>query len=182
MDRNFKSFELVEDKDIKIGTLDPTLHGWDKWSDTMKTYKCRNSTFHDGVIHGGQEDVLDIGTNTYGCIFNDIHAEGMDSMYLVTLKSHSEFNSFNRWVVHSHAKRCDIQHGNWSDSDRRGNRENFYSGWVSKQNKPFTYSYRLFSDSKPVFDTNMKVKHLWWLSLGVTIYFWGKWLWKKVTD
>lgn len=178
-DKNYKSYEEVEKESIYVGPLQPHADGWVNWSDTMKTFKCNDTVFHGAIINGGEEDVLDVGTHTNNCVFQDFDVFGDTSRYIITLKSHSEGNVFERWRVHEHAMRCDIQQGNWSDSDNGTNRRNLYREWVSEKGKPFTYSYRFFSGSKPKFE-DMEVKHLWWLSAAITAYFWGKWVWVKV--
>ena len=178
-DKNYKSFEEINDSSIFVGPLTPRADGWTRWDDTMKTYKCNDTVFHGAIIDGGEEDVLDIGTHTNNCVFQDFDVFASNSRYIITLKSHSERNVLERWLVHEHSTRCDIQQGNWSDSDNGTNRRNLYRKWKSEEGKPFTYSYRFFSGSKPKFE-DMEVKHLWWLSLGVTVYWWGKWVWTKV--
>lgn len=178
-DLNYKSYEHLEEDDVAVGVLNPYTDGWTKWADTMKTFKCNWCVFFDGIITGGREDCIDVGTHTNDCSFDGIEVSAENSRYIITLKSHSERNTFQNFYVLSHAKRCDIQHGNWSDSDNGSNANNVYDSWTSAERKPITYSYRFFSNSKPIF-YNMETKHLWWLSAGITVYFWGKWLWKKV--
>jgi hypothetical protein len=178
-DKNYRSYNGLSNQSVFVGPLTPRADGWVKWDDTMKTYKCNDTVFHGAIIDGGEEDVLDVGTHTNNCVFQDFDVFGDTSRYLITLKSHSEGNVFERWRVHEHSERCDIQQGNWSDSDNGSNSRNLYREWVSEENKPITYSYRFFSGSKPQFQ-DMEVKHLWWLSLGVTLYCWGKWVWTKV--
>lgn len=179
MDKNYKSYENLSHEIIAVGELNPHMEGWTSWDDTMKTYRCLRSDFMSGYLVGGKEDCLDVGTHTKACYFENFDVDGKHSRYLITLKSHSTDNMFHNWHVLRHAKCCDIQQGNWSDSDNGSNEDNEYWGWTTEDGKPVTYSYRFFSNSKPVF-VNMKAKHLWWLSLAITAYFWGKWVVTKV--
>lgn len=177
-DKNFKSFENLHGKIVDVGALEPKREGWTKWEDTMKTFQCENCAFIDALIKGGDEDCLDVGTH---CNLNQFARFGCSAdggKYIVTLKSHSENNTFVYFHVYEHGSECDIQLGNWSDQDNGSNSGNVFTDWTSEDGKPITYSYRFFADSKPEF-INTNAKHLWWLSAGVTIYFWGKWLWKK---
>ena len=178
-DKNFKSYESLTGESVDVPNLSPSDHGWSRWDDTMKTFECYNCDFNILAIDGGEEDCIDLGTHTTLCSFRNGLLMGGGSRYLFTIKSHSEDNTFEDFHVMEHAKWCDIQLGNWSDQDNRSNGGNRFYDWTTADCKPVTYSYRLFSGSRPEF-VGMQARHLWWLSVGMTIYFWVKWLVRKI--
>ncbi len=178
-DKNYKSYEDLSHELVDVGVLNPYEDGWTEWADTMKTFQCEQVTFYNGVVTGGEEDVLDVGTHTSLCEFDNFHAHPHGSQYIITLKSGSCGNGFIDWHLHDHGHVCDIQQGNWSDQDNGPNDNNAYIWWTAADGKPITYSYRFFSKSKPIF-VGTETKHLWWLSLGITVYFWAKWLFVKL--
>lgn len=177
-DKNFKSYENRINETIRVGTLNPAINGWEpgSWQDTMKTFQCHGCDFTDADIRAGTEDALDVGTRCYGNKFRNFMVVG--GKYVITLKSDSDGNIFENWTILKHGKSCDIQLGNWSSTSTESNENNVFRGWKTTDGSPITYSYR-FGGGKPIF-YDMKVKHLWWLSVGITAYWWAKYFWHKV--
>lgn len=173
-DKNYKSYETLTGETVEVGYLIPPDS---TYADTMKTFKCLGCTFTDGQIVGSTEDCIDIGTHCRGNLFQgfDLWAKGK---YCITLKSNSNGNMFRDFHLQEHGSVCDIQQGNWSDQDNRSNENNVYENWSTEDRRPVTWSYR-FGSGRPVF-INTVNKHLWLLSLGITIYFYLKLIGRKL--
>lgn len=178
-DRNYRSWDSPAQGGAANITLDPVADGWvpGTWSDTAKFYKricCGFMNFN--LVLGGTEDCVDVSPE---CINNRFayftcHSGGQ---YVLTLKGGSCDNLFSGWTVHAHGKTVDIEIGNWSSSNYERSTGNQFANWTATDGKPITYCYRL--GCKPYF-RNMDVKHLWWRSIGLTIYWWAKYLWHVI--
>ena len=176
VDYNFKSFAnlIAEDQSKDDWTvLNPIAEHIIDWTDTLKFSKvrhCRFNKFH--VVLGGEEDAVDINNKSIGNVFEDFKVNG-DGRYCLTLKGGSSGNVFKNWLIEEHANAVDIEIGNWSDQSTEDNKDNVFYNVQSYDGKPVTYCYRW--GSKPVFHVS-NVKHLWWRSAAITLYWWGKYL------
>lgn len=172
-DKNFHSFDSLEQKGASDLILDPIAAGWERgsWEDTCKFYKRHNLIFMKiTVVGGGKEDCFDVSPECTNNVFGDFSAN-TDGQYVLTLKGGSHKNTFLRWHIKRGGKTVDIEIGNWSSSNFETSKNNLFHSWTKDNDKPITYCYRL--GCKPEFK-NMNVKHLWWRSIGITVYWWGK--------
>jgi len=176
-DRNYKSFggPKVDLSNIK---LDPLNDGWEKgsWQDTCKFHQRKGLLFSNfEIVDAGTEDGVDIGTNCVDNFFNNFIVAG--GAQVLTLKSGSSNNTLVNWMITKHGKTIDVELGNWSTTNPVRDNNNKFISWKTFDGKPVTYAYRL--GSKPIwYDTN--TKHLWWRSIGITIYWGAKYFWHRI--
>lgn len=160
--------------------VDPVKNlGWEPgtWSDSAKFYeRTGDGFFRINIILGGNEDSVDIGSKTNDCTFGEFTCRS-GGMYHLTLKGGSSDNCLKHWVLMNSGGVVDIEIGNWSSSDYTSNKRNRFYGWIKEGGEPITYCYRL--GSKPEI-SGMNVKHLWWRSIGLTFYWWAKYLWHVI--
>lgn len=179
-DRNFYSFDSDDQRDASWEIFDPQPPLWEigSWQDTVKFYKRNTRLFNDlTIVRGGTEDAVDM-TGSSDNTLKRFHIKQAGDQYVLTLKGGSYNNRFIDWVIGIPPKTVDIEIGNWSSSSQEPSPNNVFEGWERIDGKPITYCYRLFG-CKPTFRT-MKVKHKWWRSIGLTVYWWSKYLWHIV--
>lgn len=179
-DKNFMSWDGggddPPDHDVIVN---PIGAGWlrGSWQDSAKFHKRQHWGFaRITVVDGGTEDAVDVNNGCNDNAFDFFVASAGDTRVL-TLKGGSSRNVFRYWLVKRHAPVVDIEVGDWSSYNVSRSRDNIFERWVSSQGKPFTYAYRL--GCKPKF-VDMRVKHLWWRSIGLTVYWWAKYVWHIV--
>lgn len=175
-DRNYRSF-TGQFIDLSNVHLDPLGAGWLKgsWQDTCKFWQCDVCTYWDFLIYdAGEEDAVDVGTNCTDNVFNRFTVNG--GKQVITLKSESHHNTFNDWTIERPGSIVDIEIGNWGSQNTGPSKGNKFNRWRRKDRKPITYAYRW--GCRPKF-VGMDVKHLWWRSIGITLYVMGKYVWHK---
>jgi hypothetical protein len=167
-DVNFESYN-GEQRNVSDVVLDPLGDGWiiGSWDDTCKFHKRVDSEFSNfTILTGGVEDAVDIGTGCVGNVFSNFTVSG--GRYVLTLKSGSCDNRLVNWYVTKHGDKVDVELGNWSTTNPVRDRNNVFVNWESEDGEPITYAYRL--GSKPIW-INTNTKHLWWRSIGITVYW-----------
>lgn len=160
--------------------VDPVKNlGWPAgtWSDSAKFWQRVGEAYYGiDVVLGGKEDSFDIGSGAIcNCFGNFTSRSG--GRYHLTLKGGSSDNYLKGWTLHNSAKVVDIEVGNWSSGHYGSNKNNVFEEWTKVGYEPITYCYRL--GSKPEF-VRMNVKHLWWRSIGLTVFWWAKYLWHVI--
>ena len=175
-DKNFMSWDGGGDDPPNTDVLvDPIGAGWKRgsWQDSAKFHKRVGETYQRiRVVDGGTEDAVDANNGCNDNVFSNFSVAAGD-VRVLTLKGGSSNNSFSDWRVRTHGPTVDIEIGDWSTY----NRSRVFSRWVADDGGAITYAYRF--GCKPTF-YNMHVKHFWWRSIGLTVYFWGKALWVDV--
>lgn len=180
-DKNFMSWDGGGDDpphhdvvvDMPSAGIDPMTR-----ADAAKFHKRVSEVFWNITITvGGNEDAVDANNGCNDNTFQDFHIIKPGATRVLTLKGGSSRNTFLHWTVWQHAKVVDIEVGDWSSYNISRSRENVFVGWKSMEGRPFTYAYRL--GCKPLF-RDMQVKHLWWRSIGLTVYWWAKYVWHVV--
>lgn len=168
---NYRSF-YPNDGNVGDQIFDPIKDGWapGSWSDTAHFSDCKFQNFRDFQIVGGNEDSVDLNNKCVGNSFEQF-ALTSGGKYNITLKGGSHNNLFSGLLIKKHGSQVDIEIGNWSDQSDASNAFNSFWGVQSEDGKPVTYAYRY--GSKPTFHYS-NVKHLWWRSIGITIYWWAK--------
>jgi len=189
-DRNFKSYDGPQE-DVREQNLDPIAAGWapKSWQDTCKFWHREGRTFTDFIIkEGGTEDGVDMSSRNVNNTF-DTFVVAAGDRYVLTLKGSSSYNALSKWAITKPGKWVDVQIGNWSDDDPLSIQEGFskwacskgnqFDMWARTDGKPVRYAYRW--GCKPLW-YNSKVTHLWWMSLGLTLYWWGKYALVRLTS
>jgi hypothetical protein len=174
-DRNYKSYEFLESQvieDFELVPDDPL-----SYDDAMKVYMCNNCMFHGGRVVGGKEDCIDIGRESSGNAFRRFRLTPL-GMYAFTIKGGSNDNYFEDTLLIGHGKVVDIEVGNWSTFNYDLSTNTLFDDIRASDDKPVTYCYRL--GCKVRFTPICHVKHLWWRSILLTIYWWGKYIWHRV--
>lgn len=179
-DRNFRSWDGGGDDPPNSDLiLDPEGAGWlrGSWADTAKFHKRVGEVYHTiRVMLGGAEDCVDISPETCDCEFRHFDVQSGGD-YVLTLKGGSCHNVLAYWTIRQGGRVVDIEIGNWSSSNFERSTGNEFVGWYRNDGLPVTYCYRL--GCRPKF-TAMRTRHLWWRSLGLTAYWWGKFIWHRV--
>lgn len=180
-DRNYRSYNGPHHNHASetVGLLDPQPPLWTEgsWSDTLKFSDVYSSSFRNAVIkRGGKEDAVDINNKTNWCEFIDFRLSA-DGRYALTLKGGSSNNFFANWTITKPAKFVDIAVGEWSDQSMERCENNVFENLYRSDGTPVSYAYRW--GCRPIFFAS-NVRHLWWLSIGITIHCLAKWLWKKI--
>jgi len=179
-DRNFFSFDSVEQLDASNMNFTPGPPSFylGTWQDTVKFYKRVNRLFTDfNISRGGTEDAVDM-TGSSDNTLKRFTIQQAGDQYVLTLKGGSYNNRFIDWNIGVPPETVDIEIGNWSSSSQEPSPGNFFQNWQHQDGQPITYCYRFFG-CKPTF-RDIKVKHLWWRSIGLTVYWWAKYLWHVV--
>lgn len=148
------------------------------WSDTVKVQNCVLSAFKRFFILGSTEDCLDVGMKTSSCIFADFKVKPT-GRYVVTCKGGSNFNLFLNWELQAHGKAVDFEFGNWHSYNFEPSLDNEIADCWATDGKPITYCYRW--GCKPTI-INTKAKHLWWRSIGITIWWWLNYIFNRKTS
>jgi hypothetical protein len=186
-DKNFKSYDGAQE-DVSNVVLDPIAAGWapGSWADTCKFWRRRFLNFDNfTIVHGGTEDGVDMSSRNCGNFFKHfVVAAG--NKYVLTLKGSSTNNHLVRWIITKPGKWVDVQVGNWSDDDPLAiasgyskwarSSHNIFDQWTRVDGQPVRYAYRY--GCKPLW-INSNVKHLWWMSVGLTIYWYAKYFYVK---
>ena len=169
MDKIYRSFGRPHG-DMTDVRIDPPVG--EAWADAAKFSDCKRQAFSRFfVARGGFEDAVDIGSGVENCLFHrfDVASGGR---YVLTLKSGAKNNVLSKWRIRRPGLKVDVEFGNWSDANQDASTGNVLSDWVRADGKPVTYAYR-FGGGKPIW-RNTKTRHLWWRSIGITIYWWVK--------
>lgn len=179
-DRNYRSWDSEDQHDDRDVTLWPTQDpAWPRgsWQDTAKFHRRSGRKFENfRIVDGGEEDAVDISP---ACVDNEFRFFRVASggSYVLTLKGGSSRNILSDWTIDLPGQVVDIEIGNWSSSNFDACKGNTFLYWKRADNLPITYCYRL--GCRPTF-WGMPVKHLWWRSVGLTAYWWAKYLWHVV--
>lgn len=176
-DRNFFSFDREEQSDATHMHFQPSLLiEWPpgSWQDTVKFYRRKGCVFRDfTVIEGGVEDAVDISPECVGNSFV-LFSVNAGGAYVLTLKGGSCMNLLSEWRIGHPGAVVDIEIGNWSSTNFQRCTGNVFQNWSRADGKPVTYCYRF--GCKPQF-IGTKTRHLWWRSIGLTVYWCAKYLW-----
>jgi hypothetical protein len=79
--------------------------------------------------------------------------------------------------VERHGSAVDFEIGNWHSLNFSTSVGTSLVNLRAEDGKPVTYCYRW--GCKPnIIGGNMK--HLWWRSIGLTVYWWAKYVWHRV--
>lgn len=172
VDKNYRSFESVMNQTVAREVVHaPVPLNWD---DATKFWSCFQSTFVDFKVWGGREDVADIGQETHFCFFLRWFAK-VNGKFLFTIKGHSTHNTFENIEVEGEGSEVDIDIGNWHSFNFGSNEGNVFRNVWKRNGKPLRVRYRFFG-GKPKF-VNCEYKILWLQSLGLTVYWWAKYVW-----
>lgn len=173
-DKNFKSYESFRNTrftGVELRPADPKA-----WNDTMKVWRCNECTFDRFGILGAKEDCIDVGQQTSNCNFIDTLVEPT-GQYVVTCKGGSNNNVFYGLILRGHGRDVDFEFGNWHSYNFERSAGNVIDGCRTTDGSPITYCYR-WGCRPTVVDT--KAKHLWWRSIGLTVYWWAKYIWHVI--
>lgn len=173
-DTNYKSYENERARVFSRVSLIPSNP--QDFDDTMKVYKCTDCTFMLFEVVGGKEDCIDVGRESCGNTFIG-HKLTSSGQYVFTIKGGSHYNSFHDIAIVKGGKDVDVEIGNWSTFNFDFATNNAFFRISRQDGKPVTYCYRL--GCRPTF-IESNVKHLWWRSIGLTAYWWAKYVWHVV--
>ena len=175
-DKNYMSWDGGGDDPPQLDVIvDPIAAGWAKgsWQDSAKFHKRQGMIFKRIiVVDGGTEDAVDANNGCNDNAFIDFTVSAGD-VRVLTLKGGSSRNYFSHWVVIRHGPVVDIEIGDWSSFNLSRSRDNHFHNWQADDNGPITYAYRV--GCAPIF-TSTYTKHLWWRSIGLTFYWWFKYV------
>jgi hypothetical protein len=160
---------------IANGVLVPDL---DTYSDTMKIWKCTGCVFKDFFVVGSKEDCLDVGQQTIATLFDRFRVSSR-GRYVVTLKGGSHYNTFSDWAVERHGSVVDFEIGNWHSLNFSTSVGTSLVNLRAEDGKPVTYCYRWGCKPNII---GGHTKHLWWRSIGLTVYWWAKYVWHRVLN
>jgi len=175
-DKNFKSYEAFKQTrfaNVELRPADPSA-----WNDTMKVWRCNNCTFDRFEVLGAMEDCLDVGQASNKNIFNEF-VVAPTGQYVVTCKGGSNSNVFWYWVLIGHGRDVDFEFGNWHSLNFERSTGNVISNCRTTNGSPITYCYR-WGCRPTIIDTH--AKHLWWRSIGLTVYWWAKYIWHRILN
>jgi hypothetical protein len=173
-DKNYKSYELLGGIAVRDVVLRPENPA--DWNDTMKVWKCWGTYFERFEVLGSTEDCVDVGQASSFCTFDKFVVEPTGK-YGFTIKGGSDHNNFFNITFRGHGRDVDIEIGNWHSFNFDRSKHNFFNRVKAVDGRPVTYCYRL--GCKPTFFAS-DVKHLWWRSIGLTVYWWAKYIWHRV--
>jgi hypothetical protein len=175
-DKNYRSYEEKKLQSITLGTVIPPDGSY---ADSVKVWRCVECAFVGGCVFGGREDCLDIGRESHDNTFYNLtlHSRGL---YCVTLKGGSDRNLFENITVAEHGRVVDFELGNWHTFNFERSRDTVFVGPIrADDGKPVTYCYRF--GCRPRFvGEGIHMKHLWWRSVGLTVYWWTKYVWHQM--
>lgn len=173
-DKNFKSYENFGRCTFRgVALIPPQPLDWD---DTMKVFQCRGTSFERFDVTGGREDCVDVGRESNDCMLERFVVQP-SGQYVLTCKGGSNGNHFFRWHLVGHGRDVDAEFGNWSTFNFERSTGNIIDLWTTSDGKPVTYCYR-WGCRPQVINTN--AKHLWWRSIGLTVYWNFKYLWHVI--
>ncbi len=173
-DKNFKSYESfrgIRFANVELRPADPSA-----WNDTMKVWQCNQCTFDRFDVLGSREDCLDVGQASSENLFNEFVVEPT-GQYVVTCKGGSNFNRFLNWTLRAHGRDVDFEFGNWHSLNFQRSEGNSIEGCRAADGRPITYCYRW--GCRPII-VDTKTKHLWWRSIGLTVYWWWKYFFHRI--
>lgn len=170
-DTNYLSFQELEGARKTIGELRPSSPRM--FDDTLKVWRCNHCIFQDGDISGGREDCIDVGRESSENVFERLRLYS-NGQYCCTIKGGSHYNVFSNIVVVVHGDDVDFEFGNWHSYNFEPSRGNALVNVTATDGRPVTYCYRFFGCKPQIIDSH--VRHLWWRSLGLTLYWWAKYI------
>ena len=168
-DKNFVSFENLVGAKVVGQTLVPDQPDY---ADTMKVFRCRRSVFDRFTVTGSTEDVIDVGRESCGNTFSYFRVVPLGK-YCVTCKGGSHENRFVKWHLLRHGTSVDFEFGNWHSLNFDTSRDNVLESITAEDGQPITYCYRWGCRPRIV---NTFARHLWWRSVGITVYWWAKYV------
>lgn len=173
-DKNFKSYEAFR----QVTFMNVYLHPEDPaaWNDTMKVWRCHDCKFIKFEVRGCREDCIDVGQDSSGNWFDRCKLSSR-GQYIATIKGGSHRNIFFDCLIVEHGRDVDFEFGNWHSYNFENSTGNIIDSCGTMDGSPITYCYRF--GCKPVV-RNTHVKHLWWRSVGLTVYWWAKYLWHVI--
>jgi len=178
-DRNYLSFDSQVQSDAAEVTARPSVDGWARgsWQDTVKFHKRVGCKFeHFRIEEGGTEDAVDINNGCRGNEFRFFRASG-DGARVLTLKGGSQNNLLSDWFITQPGRVVDVEIGGWSSYNRARCTGNQFCYWQRSDGLPVTWCARWGCRPEWV---GTHTKHLWGRSLGLTLFWWGKYLWHDV--
>ena len=171
-DKNFLSYTG------KVGyveslVVDPTPGV--EWSDALKFSNVTDSTFDNvRITRAGNEDGIDINNFSSGNRLKRFVVPcGKQAL---TLKGGSCNNELDDWLIVGRGKHVELEFGNWSDQSLGTSNGNVIRNIRCDDGKPVRYAGRF--GCLPRF-VDSKVRHAWWLSVGITLYYWIKYIFKS---
>jgi hypothetical protein len=174
-DKNFLSFEDQTDQYFESRDVVPDHAGY---NDTVKAFRCTRCLFDSFAVRSGTEDALDVGRESSVNVFSLWKVTvSPGGRYVVTCKGGSHYNLFSGWEIHGHGSAVDFEFGNWHSLNFEPSRKNTIFRCRTTDGSPITYAYR-FGCKPIIIDTN--ARHLWWRSIGLTVYWWGKYIAHRV--
>ena len=168
-DKNFISYENLTSFAVLGRTLVPDQPDY---ADTMKVFRCRSVMFSDFTVTGAREDVLDLGRESSFNTFDSFRVRPTGK-YCVTCKGGSHYNNFRHWTLCGHGSVVDFEFGNWHSLNFEYSTGNFIYRCATDDGSPITYCYRW--GCKPLIIDSL-ARHLWWRSVGITVYWWAKYV------
>lgn len=177
-DRNYYSYDGVQADDTEK-VFDPSGPDWPpgSWQDTLrfyKRYKCKFS--YMTVVKAGTEDGVDISNANIGNIFS--HFTVPCGKQGLTFKGGNHDNTLEFWLFTKIGKHVEAEFGNWHSSNFEWfMRGNVCLGWRREDGEPVRYAARL--GTAPRFISS-NVRRIWWLSIGLTLYWIAKWILVKL--
>lgn len=173
-DKNFKSYETF--KGVTFTRVNLLPDNPKEWNDAMKVWRCHNCHFDLFTIRGGREDCIDVGQDSSGNWFGGCTLES-NGQYIATIKGDSNRNIFYDCLITRHGKDVDFEFGNWHSLNFKPSVGNIIDSCGTLDGSPITYCYRW--GCKPII-RDTKGRHLWWRSIGITAYWWGKYVWHRI--
>jgi len=171
-DKNFLSFsghfgyvrDLVVDPDTTL-----------PWADALKFSNVHDSTFDNiRVLHAGSEDGVDMNNFTCRNVLKQFTVPcGRQAL---TLKGGSCDNVLVDWLIVGRGKYVELEFGNWSDQSHGLSTGNVIRRVRCDDGKPVRYAGRF--GCLPKFEES-QVKHVWWMSVGITVYYWTKYIFSR---
>ena len=143
-----------------------------EWSDALKFSNVTDSTFDNvRITRAGKEDGIDMNNYSSRNILRRwIVPCGKQAL---TLKGGSRDNLLIDWVIVGRGKHVELEFGNWSDQSEGLSTGNIVQRVRCDDGGPVRYAGRF--GCLPKFEES-QVKHVWWMSVGITLYFWTKYL------
>ena len=181
-DKNYRSWDGGGDDppvcDVVLDPLNDPEVGpsgervWEQgtWNDTAKFHRQEGKTFSNfQIVTAGTEDGVDINQNCNDNTFRGfVVAVGKQGL---TLKGGCCNNYLDDWLFTGRGKFVEIETDNWSSRSFARSTGNIFNRIRCLDGRPVRYAGRI--GSLPTF-TNSDVRHVLWLSLGITIYYWSK--------
>jgi len=199
VDDSNRVFDPLGDDYKKWGIKQPDGSYAVNWDDTLKFHRRVRCVFTDmTIVQAGLEDGVDINQDCDGNTFKRFYVTcGKQGL---TFKGGCRNNLLEDWVfmvkgessytvvnddgtttvykVPFHeGKYVEAEFGNWSSRSMSRCTGNVAQRWTRNDGNPVRYAGRF--GCIPKFDGG-NVKHVIWLSVGITAYYWGKWVLVKL--